>query len=296
MATILNVEDLRRLARRRLPRMFYDFVDGGSWDEVTYRANQDDFSTLRFRQRVGLNIDGRSMHTRLVGQPVSMPLALAPTGLAGLLWPDGEIAAACAAKTLGVPFTLSTMSMASIEDIAELTDGHRFWFQRDDVQWIRKIWDGKLILKGIMDADDACRALATGADALIVSNHGGRQLDGAPSAIQALSSIVDAVGDRIEVHMDGGIRTGQDVLKALAVGAKGCYVGRAWLYGLAARGRAGVEQAIGFIRKELDLSMAFCGCREVSAVDPRILASSLNEVDRSRGGSAHLGASGEHSK
>lgn len=379
MATIVNVQDLRRAARKRLPRMFYDFIDGGSWDEVTSRANLSDFGALQFRQRVGCNIDQRSTQTCMAGQAASMPVALAPTGLAGLLWPDGEIAAARVAKAFGVPFTLSTMSMASMEEIAEHTGGHPFWFQLyvmrdrafverlvqrakaircsalvltldlqvfgqrhkdlrnglaapprmnlctmldlarhphwswgmltgkrrffgnivghadgaagmgsiaewsnrqldptlswDDVAWIRRLWDGKLILKGIMDADDARRALATGADALIVSNHGGRQLDGAPSAIRALAAVVDAVGSRIEVHMDGGIRTGQDVLKALALGAKGCHIGRAWLYGLAACGGPGVEQALGFIRKELDLSMAFCGRRDVLSIDRAILFS-----------------------
>ena len=384
MNSIANVDDLRREARKRLPRMFFDFVDGGSWDEQTCRANRSDFATLRFRQRVGINIDQRRLHTHLAGQAVSMPVALAPTGLAGLLWPDGEIAAARVARDAGVPFTLSTMSMASIEDIAEHTDGHPFWFQLyvmrdrafverlvhraraascsaliltldlqvfgqrhrdlrnglsaplrwnartlldlarhprwalgqltaprrffgnvvghangaddmgsisewsnrqldptlswDDVAWIRRLWNGKLILKGVMDAEDARRALGTGADALIVSNHGGRQLDGALSTIRALPPIVDAVGNRIEVHVDGGIRTGQDVLKALALGARGCYLGRAWLYGMAARGGPGVEQMLGFIRKELDLSMAFCGCRDLREVNRNILALAATDL------------------
>ena len=384
MNSITNVDDLRREARKRLPRMFFDFVDGGSWDEQTCRANRSDFATLRFRQRVGINIDRRTLHTHLAGQAVSMPVALAPTGLAGLLWPDGEIAAARAARDAGVPFTLSTMSMASIEDVALHTGGHPFWFQLyvmrdrefverlvhraraancsaliltldlqvfgqrhrdlrnglsaplrwnartlldlarhprwalgqltaprrffgnvvghadgaddmgsisewsnrqldptlswDDVAWIRRLWDGKLILKGVMDAEDARRALGTGADALIVSNHGGRQLDGALSTIRALPPIVDAVGSRIEVHVDGGIRTGQDVLKALALGAQGCYLGRAWLYGMAARGGPGVEQMLGFIRKELDLSMAFCGCRDVRDVNRNILVHAATDL------------------
>lgn len=377
MAVAVNVEDLRIAARRRLPRMLYDFVDGGSWSEATSRANESDFAALRLRQRVGVDIAERTLRTKLAGQPAEMPLALAPTGLAGMLWPDGEIAAARAARQLGIPFTLSTMSTVSIEDVAAHTNRHPFWFQlymmrdrgfveqlmqraqaagctalvltldlqvfgqrhRDlrnglsmppraslrtaldllghprwiagflksrrrgfgnivghapgaenmgsiaewsnrqldpgfnwnDLAWVRRRWSGKLILKGVMDAGDARRALDTGADALIVSNHGGRQLDGAPSTVRVLPEIVEAVGSRIEVHMDGGVRTGQDVLKALALGAKAAHIGRAWLYGLASRGEAGVAEALGFIARELDLSMAFCGCRNVPAIGKHVL-------------------------
>ena len=374
---ITNIEDLRILAEQRVPRMFYDYADSGSWTESTYRANTTDFAPIKFRQRVAVNMEGRSTASEMIGQPVAMPVAIAPTGLTGMQHADGEILAARAAKKFGVPFTLSTMSICSIEDIAAATDRHPFWFQlyvmrdRDfierlidrakaancsalvltldlqvlgqrhkdlknglsappkltvpnilnmmtkprwclgmlgtkrhgfgnivghvkgvenmgslsewtakqfdprlswaDVEWIKKRWAGKLIIKGIIDAEDAKLAVASGADALIVSNHGGRQLDGAESSIRALPSIVAAVGSQIEVHLDSGIRSGQDVLKAIALGAKGTYIGRAMLYGLGAMGEAGVTKALEIIHKELDISMAFCGHTQLSTVGKSIL-------------------------
>jgi len=377
MSTITHIEDLRVLAKRRVPRMFYDYVDSGSWSESTYRANTEDFQGIQFRQRVAVNMEGRTTASQMIDQDVAMPVAIAPTGLTGMQHADGEILAARAAKAFGIPFTLSTMSICSIEDVAQGTDGHPFWFQlyvmRDhdfierlidrakaagcsalvltldlqilgqrhkdiknglsappkptlanlinlctkprwcmamlgtprrqfgnivghvkgvadmtslgdwtaqqfdprlnwnDVEWIKKRWGGKLILKGIQDPEDARLAVETGADALIVSNHGGRQLDGAQSSIEALPAVVDAVGRDIEVHMDGGIRSGQDVLKALALGAKGTYIGRAFLYGLGAMGQPGVTKALQIIHKELDLSMAFCGRTRVADVDRSVL-------------------------
>ena len=377
MTVITNIEDLRVLAQKRVPRMFYDYADSGSWTEGTYRANSSDFAKILLRQRVAVNMEGRSTRSTMVGQEVAMPVAIAPTGLTGMQHADGEILAARAAKAFGVPFTLSTMSICSIEDVAEGTGRHPFWFQLyvmrdrgfiedlidrakaagcsalvltldlqilgqrhkdlrnglsappkltlrnianmmtkprwclgmlgtqrrqfgnivghvkgvgdmgslsewtakqfdpalswDDVAWIKSRWGGKLILKGIQDVEDAKLAAQSGADALIVSNHGGRQLDGAPSSISALPAIVEAVGDRIEVHMDGGIRSGQDVLKALALGAKGTYIGRAFLYGLGAMGQAGVTKALEIIHKELDLTMAFCGRTDVRQVNRDIL-------------------------
>ena len=377
MPIITNIEDLRRLAKKRVPRMFYDYADSGSWTESTYRANEDDFQKIKFRQRILIDMEHRSTKTTMIGQDVAMPVAIAPTGLTGMQHADGEILAARAAKAFGVPFTLSTMSICSIEDVAQGTDNHPFWFQLyvmkdrdfitrlierakaancsalvltldlqilgqrhkdirnglsappkltlanilniatkprwalgmlgtkrrqfgnivghvkgvtdmsrlsewtasqfdpklnwDDVQWIKKLWGGKLILKGIMDVEDARLAAQSGADALIVSNHGGRQLDGADSSINALPAIVDAVGKQIEVHMDGGIRSGQDVLKARALGAQGCYIGRSFLYGLGAMGQAGVAKALQLIHNELDLSMAFCGLTDIEKVDKRIL-------------------------
>jgi L-lactate dehydrogenase (cytochrome) len=376
MSVITNIEDLRVLAQKRVPRMFYDYADSGSWTESTYRANNDDFAGMKFRQRVAVNMENRTLETTMLGQAVSMPVALAPTGLTGMQHADGEILAAKAAEKFGVPFTLSTMSICSIEDVAARTS-KPFWFQvyvmkdRDfinrlidrakaancsalvltldlqilgqrhkdlknglsappkltlanivnmmckprwcmgmlntprrsfgnivghasnvsdmsslsswtvqqfdlalswnDVEWIKRRWGGKLIIKGIMDAEDARLAVQSGADALIVSNHGGRQLDGAPSSIRALPAIVDAVGDQIEVHMDGGIRSGQDVIKAIALGAKGVYIGRPFLYGLGAMGEAGVTKCLDIIRNELDLTMAFCGLTDVKKVDQRIL-------------------------
>jgi L-lactate dehydrogenase (cytochrome) len=376
MTVITHVEDLRVLAQKRVPRMFYDYADSGSWTESTYRANESDFQRMKFRQRVAVNMEGRSTASTMIGQPVAMPVAIAPTGLTGMQHADGEILAARAAMKFGVPFTLSTMSICSIEDVAEHA-GRGFWFQlyvmRDrgfierlidrakaagcsalvltldlqilgqrhkdlknglsappkltigniinmmtkprwclgmlgtprrqfgnivghvqgvtdmanlgawtaqqfdprlnwgDVEWIKKRWGGKLILKGIQDVEDARLAMQSGADALIVSNHGGRQLDGAESSIGALPAIVDAVGSQIEVHMDGGVRSGQDVLKAMALGAKGCYIGRAFLYGLGAMGEEGVSKVLQIIHKELDLSMAFCGRTQVAQVDKSIL-------------------------
>jgi len=376
MPVITCIEDLRMLARRRVPRMFYDYADSGSWTEGTYRANQADFAPIKLRQRVAVNLESRSLRTTLVGQEAAMPVAIAPTGLTGMQWADGEILAARAAEAFGVPFTLSTMSICSIEDVAARTKAP-FWFQlyvmrdRDfverlidrakaarcsalmltldlqilgqrhkdlknglsapprptlanllnlatkprwcwhmlqtprrsfgnivghakgvgdlsslsswtaeqfdprlnwsDVEWIKRRWGGKLILKGIMDVEDARLAAATGADALIVSYHGGRQLDGAPSSIAALPAIAAAVGDRIEVWMDGGIRSGQDVLKAWALGARGTLIGRAFLYGLGALGEAGVAQALHIIARELDLTMAFCGRTRLADVDRSVL-------------------------
>ncbi len=376
-AAITNIEDLRVLAQKRVPRMFYDYADSGSWTEGTYRANESDFQKIKFRQRVAVNVDNRSTTSTMVGQPVAMPVALAPVGLTGMQHADGEIKAANAAKKFGVPFTLSTMSICSIEDVAAGTGNHPFWFQvyvtRDrsfierlieraraakcsalvltldlqilgqrhkdlknglsappkltlaniinmatkprwclgmagtsrrqfgnivghvkgvsnmgslsewtaqqfdpnlnwgDVEWIKKRWGGKLILKGIQDVEDARLAVDSGADALIVSNHGGRQLDGAQSSIGALPAIVAEVGSQIEVHMDGGIRSGQDVLKAWALGARGTYIGRAFLYGLGAMGEAGVSKALEIIHRELDLTMAFCGHTDIHTVDRKIL-------------------------
>ena len=377
MTVITNIEDLRVLAQRRVPRMFYDYADSGSWTESTYRANESDFQKIKLRQRVAVNMEGRSTASTMIGQPVAMPVAIAPTGLTGMQHADDEILAARAAKAFGIPFTLSTMSICSIEDVAQGTDGHPFWFQlyvmrdRDfigrlidrakaagcsalvitldlqilgqrhkdlknglsappkltlpnilnmmtkprwclgmlgtqrrefgnivghvkgvenmgslsswtaqqfdprlnwgDVEWIKNRWGGKIILKGIQDVEDAKLAVASGADALIVSNHGGRQLDGAESSINSLPAIVDAVGSQIEVHMDGGIRSGQDVLKAVALGAKGTYIGRSMLYGLGAMGQAGVSKALQIIHNELDLTMAFCGRTQIGTVDSSIL-------------------------
>ena len=376
MTVITTIEDLRQLAQRRVPRMFYDYADSGSWTESTYRANEGDFQSIKLRQRVAVNMENRSTAAQMVGVDVAMPVAIAPTGLTGMQHADGEILAAKAAEAFGIPFTLSTMSICSIEDIAAHTHAP-FWFQlyvmRDrgfierlidrakaarcgalvltldlqilgqrhkdlknglsappkltianlinmatkprwclgmlgtqrrqfgnivghvtgvdnmgslsewtakqfdpqlnwgDVEWIKKRWGGKLILKGIQDVEDAKLAVASGADALIVSNHGGRQLDGAESSIRALPAIVDAVGTQIEVHMDGGVRSGQDVLKAWALGARGTYIGRAFLYGLGAMGQAGVTKALEIIHKELDLTMAFCGKTRIAQVDQGIL-------------------------
>jgi len=374
---ITNIEDLRVMAQKRVPRMFYDYADSGSWTESTYRGNEADFQGIKFRQRVAVNMEGRTTRTQMIGQDVAMPVAIAPTGLTGMQHADGEILGARAAKKFGIPFTLSTMSICSIEDVAKGTDGHPFWFQlyvmkdRDfinnlidrakaancsalvltldlqilgqrhkdlknglsappkltianiinmmskprwclgmlgtprrefrnivghvkgvenmgslsawtaqqfdpglnwgDVEWIKKRWGGKLILKGIQDVEDARLAVESGADALIVSNHGGRQLDGAETSIRALPAVVSEVGNKIEVHMDGGIRSGQDVLRATALGAKGTYIGRAWLYALGAMGEEGVTKALEIIQKELELSMAFCGRTDIRTVDSSIL-------------------------
>ena len=376
MPVITNIEDLRLLAKRRVPRMFYDYADSGSWTESTYRANESDFQRIKLRQRVAINMEGRSIKSQMVGQTVAMPVAIAPTGMTGMQHADGEILAARAAEKFGIPFTLSTMSICSIEDIAANTKAP-FWFQlyvmkdrafierlidrakaarcsalmvtldlqilgqrhKDiknglsappkptlanminlmmkprwclgmlgtkrrsfgnivghvqnvgdlsslsawtsdqfdpalswaDVEWIKKRWGGKLILKGILDAEDARLAAASGADALIVSNHGGRQLDGAPSSIAALPAIADAVGDKIEVWMDGGIRSGQDVFKAVALGAKGTLIGRSFLYGLGAMGEEGVTKCLQIIAKELELTMAFCGHTDIRNVGRSVL-------------------------
>ena len=368
MPVITEIEDLRRLHERRTPRMFYDYAESGSWTEQTFRENSSDFDLIRLRQRVAVDMSGRSTAGQMIGQDVSMPVALAPVGLTGMQRADGEIKAARAAEKFGVPFTLSTMSICSIEDVAENTS-KPFWFQvytlKDNdfmtrlfarakdancsaivitvdlqllgqrhkdlknglsappkltpksvanmmtkVQWgwemlhtkrrffgnivghvkgitdpsslsswtaqafdqsldwdrikeFRKMWDGPVIIKGILDVEDAKKAAEVGADAIIVSNHGGRQLDGALSSIRMLEPILDAVGDQIEVHLDSGIRSGQDVLKALAMGAKGTYIGRAFVNGLGAMGEEGVTKALEVIHKELDGTMALCGERDV---------------------------------
>ena len=368
MSEPLTIDDLKHMARRRVPKMFFDYADSGSWTESTYRANEEDFAAIKLRQRVLVDMTDRSLRSTMLGEEVAMPVALAPTGLTGMQHADGEMLAAVAAEEFGVPFTLSTMSICSIEDVASVTK-KPFWFQlyvmRDrgfvadlidrakaakcsalvltldlqilgqrhkdlrnglsappkftakhvwqmatrpawclgmlgtkrhtfrniaghvkgvadlsslsswttdqfdpqlswkDVEWIRQRWGGKLILKGILDREDAEMAARSGADALIVSNHGGRQLDGAPSSISVLESIADTVGERIEVFMDGGIRSGQDVLKALCLGARGVFIGRPFLYGLGARGKKGVTTALNIIARELDTTMALCGRRDI---------------------------------
>ncbi|WP_281786199.1 alpha-hydroxy acid oxidase [Uruburuella suis] len=370
------IEDLRRVAQRKVPRMFYDYADSGSWTESTYRANSSDFQDIKFRQRVLVDMEGRSLATKMIGEEVKMPLAIAPTGFTGMQHADGEILAARAAEKFGVPFSLSTMSICSIEDVAENTSAP-FWFQLyvmrdrefmenlikraqaakcsaliltadlqvlgqrnkdiknglsappkptianminlatkpewcmkmlnterrtfrnivghaknvgdlsslsswtaeqfdprlswDDVARIKDLWGGKLIIKGIMEPEDAELAVKSGADALIVSNHGGRQLDGAPSTIKALPDVVSAVGSDIEVWLDSGIRSGQDILKAWALGARGTMIGRAFLYGLGAYGEEGVTRALEILYKEMDISMAFTGHRDIHNVTEDIL-------------------------
>ncbi|UWR57388.1 alpha-hydroxy acid oxidase [Phaeobacter inhibens] len=369
MPVITNINDLKRIYERRVPRMFYDYAESGSWTEQTFRDNTNDFEKIRLRQRVAVDMAGRSTASQMIGQDVSMPVALAPVGLTGMQHADGEIKAARAAETFGVPFTLSTMSINSIEEVAEATT-KPFWFQlytmKDDdyvrrliqrakdarcsalvitldlqilgqrhkdlknglsappkltpktianlmtkwtwglqmlsakrrnfgnivghvegisdasslgawtaeqfdpsLDWSKiakliELWDGKVILKGILDVEDAKMAAKLGADAIVVSNHGGRQLDGALSSIQMLPAIMDAVGDEIEVHLDSGIRSGQDVLKALALGAKGTMIGRAFVYGLGAMGQDGVTRALEVLHKELDTTMALCGEKSVA--------------------------------
>ena len=376
MTVITNIEDLRLLHQKRAPRMFYDYADSGAWTETTYRANESDFQKIRLRQRVAVDMTKRTLRTKMIGHDVAMPVALAPVGLTGMQHADGEIHAARAAAKFGVPFTLSTMSICSIEDVAAHSS-EPFWFQlymmkdrtfianlidrakaakcsalmltldlqilgqrnKDlknglsappkltlaniinmmtkprwclgmlgtprrgfgniighvkgvgdmsslsawtatqfdpalswaDVEWVKQRWGGKLILKGILDVEDAKLAAKSGADALIVSNHGGRQLDGASSSIAALAQIVDAVGKDIEVWMDGGIRSGQDLLKAVALGARGALIGRSYIYGLGAMGEAGVTKALQLIANELDITMAFCGHRDITHVDRNIL-------------------------
>ena len=376
MAVITNIDDLKQIYRRRVPKMFYDYAESGSWTEQTFRENTSDFDQIRLRQRVAVDMTGRSTATQMIGEDVSMPVALAPVGLTGMQCADGEIKAARAAEKFGVPFTLSTMSICSIEDVAEHTT-KPFWFQvytlRDNefmlrlferardagcsaivitvdlqllgqrhkdlknglsappkltvksianmmtkVRWgmgmlgtkrrkfgnivghakgvsdpadlaawtntafdqtldwkriaeFKKMWGGKVILKGILDVEDAKMAAKVGVDAIIVSNHGGRQLDGALSAIRALGPILDAVGDKVEVHFDSGIRSGQDVLKAMAMGAKGTYIGRAYTYGLGAMGENGVTKALEVIHKEMDLTMGLCGRTTIDALDRDVL-------------------------
>ena len=376
MTVITTIEDLRVLYKKRVPKMFYDYADSGSWTESTYRANSDDFQSIKLRQRVAVNMENRTTATKMVGVDAKMPVAIAPVGLTGMQSADGEIKAAKAAEKFGIPFILSTMSICSIEDIAANTTApfmFQLYMMRDrdamsrmidrckaakcsalvltldlqvigqrhkdlkngltapprptlaniinlstklgwcmgmlgtkrrtfgnlvghvkgvsdmnslaawtneqfdprlsweDVKWVKAQWGGKLILKGIQDVEDAKLAVLSGADAIVVSNHGGRQLDGAESSIKALPPIVAAVGDQIEVWMDGGIRSGQDVLKAWALGAKGVLIGRAMVYGLGAMGEAGVTKALQIIHKELDITMAFCGHTNIQTVDKGIL-------------------------
>jgi L-lactate dehydrogenase (cytochrome) len=377
MHSVTCIEDLRRLARRRVPRMFFDYAEGGSYAEETLRANRADLQRIKLRQRVLVDVSRRDLSSSIIGVQVPVPLALAPIGLCGMQWGDGEILACRAALAAGIPFCLSTMSICAIEDVGAAVDGP-FWFQlyvmKDrgfvrslieraiaarcsalvltidlqvlgqrhadvrngltvppeirvrniidiatkpawaisalrgkrktfgniaghvkgmenvnslarwiagqfdpalnwkDVEWIRSLWPGKLILKGILDVEDAKLAALMGASALVVSNHGGRQLDGAPSSISALPKIVDAVGDRIELMFDGGIRSGQDVLRALALGARSCLLGRAYVYGLGAGGEAGVSRAIEIVRDELDVSMALCGITSLQEISPQVIA------------------------
>ncbi|HYD55385.1 MAG TPA: alpha-hydroxy acid oxidase [Burkholderiales bacterium] len=376
MPVVTCIEDLRAISRKRIAKAIFDYVDRGSYSEATLRANRADFDALTLRQRVAVDVDRRSTRSTMLGQEVSMPLALAPVGLTGLNWANGEILAARAAEKFGVPYTLSTMSICSIEDVAGAVT-RPFWFQlyvmRDrgfaaslierakvagcsalvltldlqvqgqrhmdlknglavpprltlktaldlmtkpgwalnvltskrksfgnlegripnadslttlshwiagqfdptlswkDVEWVKNLWGGKLILKGILDAEDAKIAASTGADAIVVSNHGGRQLDGTSSSIRALPDVVDAVGERMEVLFDGGIRTGQDLLKALALGAKGTLIGRAYAYGLGAMGERGVTRALEILKTELDVTMALCGIRDVREASPALL-------------------------
>jgi L-lactate dehydrogenase (cytochrome) len=376
MPVVTNIDDLRRMAQKRVARAIFDYVDRGSYDEQTLRANRADLESLHFRQRVAIDVDQRSTRTTMAGEEVAMPVAIAPVGLTGLNWADGEILGARAAGKFGIPFTLSTMSICSIEDVAGAVT-KPFWFQlyvmrdrgfsaslierakaakcsalvltldlqiqgqrhRDlknglavppkltlgsafdvmtkpgwalnvlsgrrksfgnlegripdakslttlshwiagqfdptlswkDVEWVKKLWGGKLILKGILDVEDARIAASTGADAIVVSNHGGRQLDGTVSSIRALPEVAQAVGDRIEVLFDGGIRSGQDVLRALALGAKGTMIGKSFAYGLGAMGEAGVTKVLEILQKELDVTMALCGLRDVKDASPAIL-------------------------
>jgi L-lactate dehydrogenase (cytochrome) len=377
MRTVTCIEDLRQLARRKVPRAFFDYAEAGSYSQETLHANRQDLERVKLRQRVLVDVSQRDLATTIIGEKAALPLALAPIGLCGMQHGDGEILACRAAQAAGIPFTLSTMSICAIEDVAQAV-GKPFWFQlyvmKDrgfiralieraaaarcsalvltldlqvlgqrhcdirngmtvppqiklgnivdiamkpawalsilrgkrktfgnlaghvrgmenvnslaqwtadqfdpalswkDVEWVRGLWPGKLILKGVLDVEDARIAAQTGASALVVSNHGGRQLDGAPSSISALPRVVDAVGDRIEVMFDGGIRSGQDVLRALAHGARACMIGRSYIYGLGAGGEAGVAKAIEILAKELDVTMALCGVRSVSAIDRSVIA------------------------
>src|SRR5713226_4067539 len=377
MKHITCIEDLRQVHMRKVPKAFFDYADRGSYAEETLRANRDDLQQIKFRQRILVDVSKRDLSTTILGEPASLPLILAPIGLCGMQFGDGEIHACRAAQAAGIPFTLSTMSICSIEDVAANVD-KPFWFQlyvmKDrgfikalieraiaakcsalvltvdlqvigqrhadikngmtvppewtlskffdfaskpawvagvlrgkrrtfgnlvghikgieditalsvwinsqfdttlnwkDVDWIRSIWPGKLILKGILDVEDAKTAAKTGAAALIVSNHGGRQLDGAPSSISALPKIAEAVGSEIEVMFDGGIRTGQDVLRALALGARSCMIGRAYAYGLGAAGEAGVAKAIDVLAKEMTTTMGLCGVNTIAEIDDRVIA------------------------
>lgn len=383
LSKMTHIEDLRRVAERKVPRMFYDYVDSGSWTQTTYYNNETDFDRIKLRQKVLRNMDGRSLATTMIGQSVTMPVAIAPTGFTGMMWADGEIHAARAAEKFGIPFSLSTMSICSIEDVATHTTAP-FWFQLyvmrdrefmknliarakaahcsaliltadlqvlgqrhkdiknglsappkptltnllnlmtkpewclhmlgtrrhtfgnivghvkgvenmsslgawtsqqfdptlswDDVAWIKDLWGGKLIIKGILDPDDAVMALRSGADAIVVSNHGGRQLDGAASSISMLADIVQAVqaesgthATSCEIFLDSGVRSGQDALKAIALGAKATMIGRSFLYGLGAYGEDGVRRALEIIYNEMDISMAFGGYTNIQQVSKDIL-------------------------
>jgi len=376
MQPITCVEDLRALAKRRVPRMFFDYAESGSYAEETLAANRRDLQAIKFRQKILVDVSKRSAATKILGRPVSLPLVLAPIGLCGMQRGNGEILAASAAAKAGIPFCLSTMSVCSIEDVAEAVK-EPFWFQLyvmrdrkfaqslieraaaakcsalvltvdlqvlgqrhrdiknglsvppkmkianlvdiatkpgwiksvlsakrrsfgnivghvegvadtsslgawvqdqfdpalnwDDVKWIRKIWKGPLVLKGILELDDAKLAVEHGADAIVVSNHGGRQLDGAPSSISALPKIAEAIGGRVEVLFDGGVRSGQDVMRAIALGAKACMIGRAYIYGLGALGEQGVTEAIGLIRRELETTMALTGVNKISEIGPQVI-------------------------
>src|SRR5215831_8539757 len=377
MRTMTCIEDLRQTARRKVPRAFFEYAEAGSYSEATLRANREDLERIKLRQRVLVDVSQRDLTTTIMGEKVALPLALAPIGLCGMQHGDGEILACRAAQAAGIPFTLSTMSICSIEDVAQAT-GKPFWFQlyvmRDrgfikalieraaaarcsalvltvdlqvlgqrhcdirngmtvppeirvanvidiatkpawafsilrgkrktfgnlaghvkgmenvnslahwtasqfdptlnwkDVEWIKSLWPGKLILKGILDVEDAKIAAKTGAAALVVSNHGGRQLDGASSSIAALPKIADAVGSEIEIMFDGGIRSGQDVMRALALGARSCMIGRSYIYGLGAGGEAGVAKAIEILGKEIDVTMALCGVKSIRDIDRRLIA------------------------
>ena len=376
MPVVTCIEDLREMSRKRVARAIFEYVDCGSYDQCTLRANRADLERLALRQRVGIDVENRSTRSTMLGQEVTLPVALAPVGLTGLNWADGEVLSARAAERFGVPFTLSTMSICSIEDVAEAVQ-KPFWFQlyvmrdrgfaaslierakaarcsalmltldlqiqgqrhRDlkngltvppritlgtaldvlskpgwalnvlrskrrsfgnlegripkadnlstlsqwiagqfdptlswkDVEWVKKLWGGKLVLKGILDAADAKIAAESGVDAIVVSNHGGRQLDGAMSSIRALPEVVEAAGGKVEVWVDGGIRSGQDILRALALGAKSTLVGKAYIYGLGAMGEAGVRRALEIMQRELDVTMALCGLRSVREANPSIL-------------------------
>jgi L-lactate dehydrogenase (cytochrome) len=392
LENVLTIEELMARAKRRVPKMFFEYADSGSYTESTYRDNESDFQKIKLRQKVAVNLEGRNLKTSMLGRQIAMPVAIAPAATGGMQVADGEIKAAKAAEKFGIPFTLSTMSVCSIEDIAENTTAP-FWFQlyvmRDrgfierlidrakaakcsalvltmdlqilgqrhkdihnglstppkfnaksiwqmmqhpawclgmlgtrrhtfrnivghvagghdlsslsvwtasqfdptlnwkDVAWVKERFGGPVIVKGVLDPEDAQSAVDHGADAVIVSNHGGRQLDGAPSTIRVLPEIVDAVGSRTEVFIDGGIRSGQDVLKALALGAKGTFIGRAMLYGLGAGGEAGVTRALDIIRKELDITMALCGERDILNVGPHNIYS--NDIPKRN---SPLGANG----
>ena len=377
MKHITCIEDLRQLHKRRVPKAFFDYADRGSYTEETLRANSEDLQQIKFRQRILVDVSKRSLGTTILGEPSAMPLILAPVGLLGMQHGDGEIHACRAAQAAGIPFTQSTMSICSIEDIAASVD-KPFWFQlyvmKDrgfikslieraiaakcsalvltvdlqvigqrhqdikngmtvppewslsklidfaskpswvagvlqgkrrsfgnivghvkgtedltklsewtasqfdtslnwkDIDWIRSIWPGKLILKGILDVEDAELAAKTGAQAIVVSNHGGRQLDGAPSSIEVLPEIADAIGSQMEIMFDGGIRTGMDMMRALALGAKSCMIGRAYAYGLGAGGEAGVAKAIDILAKELTTTMGLCGVNTIAEIDDHVLA------------------------